>query len=174
MRLETERLIIRDLEPGDETVFARMAADGSLAEIGFDRDCKNWIKDWLAEARALSARDDPAQDYLAYALVRKDDHTVVGSVGCSYYKDLQKVGITYFVGAAYRGLGYAAEAARAYGAYFSGHYPLFSPLIATVRSENPASWKTVERAGFRRTGECLYQDINDDQPELYYFYERQA
>lgn len=172
MRLETERLIIRELEPGDETIFAQMATDGSLAEIGFDRDCKSWIADWLTEARALTAQDNPTQDYLAYALVEKDGQTVVGSVGCSYYEDLQKVGITYFVGTAYRGLGYAAEAAKAYGAYFSKRYPLPS-FIATVRKENPASWKTVEKAGFQKTGERMYQDINDEQPELYYFYEWQ-
>lgn len=174
MNIETERLLIRELEPGDEAVFARMAEDGSLAEIGFDRDCGAWIAGWLEEARALCRQDDPTQDYLAYALVRKSDQAVVGSVGCSYYEDLQRVGITYFVGSAYRGLGYAAEAAKAYGAYFAERYPLLSPLIATVRKENPASWKTVEKAGFQRTAERMYRDVNDEEPALYYFYERQG
>ena len=32
----------------------------------------------------------------------------------SYYEDLQKIGITYFIGAQYRNNGYAAEAAKAY------------------------------------------------------------
>jgi len=170
MWLETERLIIRDLEPGDEAPFITMAEDGSLREIGFDADCQSWMKDWIAESKTLAEQDEPTRDYLAYAIVRRDDQAVIGSVGCSYYEDLQKVGITYFIGTEYRGKGYAAEAAKAYGRYFARHYPLFH-LIATIRKENPASWKTIEKAGFRKTEERMYQDINDDKAELYYFYE---
>ena len=36
MRIETDRLIIRSIERGDEVKYAEMAKDGSLGEIGFD------------------------------------------------------------------------------------------------------------------------------------------
>ena len=36
MYIETERLIIRSIELGDEKAYAEMAKDGSLTEIGFD------------------------------------------------------------------------------------------------------------------------------------------
>ncbi len=36
MNIETERLIIRSIRPGDEKAYAEMAGDGSLTEIGFD------------------------------------------------------------------------------------------------------------------------------------------
>lgn len=39
MRIETERIIIRSIERGDEMVFAEMAKDGSLHDIGFDENC---------------------------------------------------------------------------------------------------------------------------------------
>ena len=39
MRIETERLIIRSIEKGDEKVFAEMAKDGSFDELGFDENC---------------------------------------------------------------------------------------------------------------------------------------
>lgn len=36
MLLQTPRLLIRDVLPADAEVFAQMAADGSLRDIGFD------------------------------------------------------------------------------------------------------------------------------------------
>lgn len=118
----------------------------------------------------LTDADDPLTEYLAYAIVLKESNAVIGSVGCSYYEDLGKVGITYFIGSNYRGNGYAAEATSMYATYFFRHYniPL---LIATVRAENIASWKSVEKAGFTVTERKMYQDLNDEKAELYYFYE---
>ena len=36
MYIETERIIIRSIQLGDEKAYAEMAKDGSLKEIGFD------------------------------------------------------------------------------------------------------------------------------------------
>ena len=38
MLIETKRLFIRDLRREDEVFFAEMAADGSLNDVGFDKD----------------------------------------------------------------------------------------------------------------------------------------
>lgn len=43
MLLETERLIIRNVEPDDGKSFAQMALDGSLNDIGFTKDCGEWM-----------------------------------------------------------------------------------------------------------------------------------
>ena len=59
----------------------------------------------------------------------------VGSVGCSYYEDLGKVGITYFIGADFRNNGYASEAVKAYVCYFFEHYDE-NEMIATIREDN--------------------------------------
>ena len=56
MKIETERLIIRSIQNGDEKVLARMAADGSFSELGFDKDCSQWINDWIDEAVSLAGR----------------------------------------------------------------------------------------------------------------------
>ena len=86
-----------------------MAADGSLNDCGFDRDCSSWITEWIDETKGFAVRDNPGMDYLAYTITLKDVNIVVGSIGCSYYEDLQKTGITYFIGAQYRNNGYAVE-----------------------------------------------------------------
>lgn len=170
MFLETARLIIRDVNPEDEVPFVEMASDGSLNDIGFDRDCKEWMGSWIEEAKMLADADNPAAEYLAYAIVLKEKEMVIGSIGCSYYDEFQETGITYFIGAKYRGHGYAAEAAKAYIDYFFQHYDI-SKLIATVREENISSWKVIEKAGFALVDRKLYQDINDEKEEMYRFYE---
>lgn len=170
MEIETQRLLIRDVETGDGIPFVEMAADGSLNDCGFDKDCGNWITKWIDEAKGFAFRDNPNTDYLAYTITLKAEDTVIGSVGCSYYEDLQKTGITYFIGAQYRGNGYAVEAVKAYTEYFLNHYNV-KRIIATVRNENIPSWKVIEKVGFILNEKRMYKDLNDDEEKLYHFYE---
>ena len=170
MLIETQRLIIRDLKAEDEIPFASMAADGSLKDIGFDKDCSQWMSEWIVEAKEFAIRDNPGMDYLAYVVTLKNENIVVGSIGCSYYEDFRETGITYFIGAQYRNNGYAVEAVKAYIKYFFKHYNI-QKMIATVREENVSSWKVVEKAGFILTGKRMYKDLNDDKEEMYHFYE---
>lgn len=169
MIIETERLILRDLESSDGKIFAEMALDGTLRNIGFDVNCNEWIDRWIVEAKELTAKDDPTIEYLAYAIQLKQSKIVIGSVGCSYYEDLKKVGITYFIGAQYRNRGYASEAAKAYIQYFFQHYNIHE-IIATIREENASSWKVIEKTGFHLTERKMYKDLDDDFKELYRFY----
>ncbi|MDE7284614.1 MAG: GNAT family N-acetyltransferase [Lachnospiraceae bacterium] len=170
MLLETQRLIIRDLKTEDAVSFVEMSADGSLNDVGFDRDCGSWIAEWTTEAKDFAVRDNPDMDYLAYTITLKEENIVIGSIGCSYYEDFHETGITYFIGAQYRNNGYAVEAAKAYTEYFFRHYNI-TKMIATVRAENISSWKVVEEAGFTLIEKRLYKDLNDDKEELYHFYE---
>lgn len=170
MLLETQRLIIRDLKTEDAVSFVEMAADGSLNDVGFDRDCGSWITEWITEVKDFAVRDNPDMDYLAYTITLKEENIVIGSIGCSYYEDFQETGITYFIGAQYRNNGYAVEAAKAYMEYFFRHYYI-PKMIATVRAENISSWKVVEKAGFTLIEKRMYKDLNDDKEGLYHFYE---
>ncbi len=185
MFIETKRLIIRSLVPEDADSYIEMACDGSLQEIFGDcTDCREWMESWIAESQALDRRDDPRGEYLAYAVTEKQSGAVLGSVGCSYYDDLDQIGITFFIDSACRGNGYASEAVSAYAGYFFAHYasnPCVSAhsgdtgrsvrqLIATVREGNTASWKTLEKAGFILTESRLYRDIHDETELPYRFY----
>ncbi|MGN0387032.1 MAG: GNAT family N-acetyltransferase [Lachnospiraceae bacterium] len=169
MRIETDRLIIRSVERGDEMVYADMARDGSLLDVGFDINFAEWMEAWIDEALQKDEVDDPQDDYLAYTICLKSNGAIVGAVGCSYYEDLKQTGITYFIGQQYRRNGYAAESIQAYIKYFFSHYQM-KELIATVREENVASWKTIEEASFQLVERKMYQDINDAKEELYRFY----
>lgn len=176
MYLETERLIIRSIKPGDEAAFIEMASDGSLDEDifgGWPGEYAVFIHEWILEAMSLDEEDDPEKDYLAYAIVEKASGNVVGSVGCSYYEDSGEIGPVYFIGTPYRGKYFSAEAMEAYGRYFFERYKR-SKLSAIIRTENIASCKSAEQAGFRLTETKMYQDSYDVQPKLYNFYEMTA
>lgn len=170
MIFETERLIVRVPELEDAEAFITMAADGSLEEVGFDEGCQDWMEDWIKEAGALALVNEPRGAYLAYSLVLKDTGNIVGTVGCSYYIDMEQVGICYFLGSDYRGMGYATEAVTAYVKYFLENYNT-KPLIATIKDKNTAAVKVAEAAGFKLKETKMYKDITDENEQLYRFYE---
>lgn len=170
MRIETKRLIIRSLTLEDEQTFIEMASDGSLTEIFGDcSQCDTWMGDWVRESMQLEVQNDPNREYLAFVIEEKSSNRAVGSVGTSYYEDMQKIGITYFIGARFRGQGYAAEAVSGFVKYFFEHYNM-DTLIARVKDQNEASCKTLERAGFELYDTRMYQDMYDETEELSNFY----
>lgn len=169
MVIETERLKIRDVALSDERAFSEMASDGSLNDVGFDRNCSSWMKGWIIEAQNLVQKDNPRADYLVYVIEDRRTGLSIGAVGCSFYRDMGKVGITYFVGAEFRDKGYALEAVKAYVRYYFEHYDE-NEMIATIREDNIPSWKVIEKAGFVLTEKRMYKDINDTNEKLYRFY----
>ena len=66
--IETDRLIIRDVTMPDREAFIHMASDGSLNDVGFDKDCSSWMHDWIIEAQNLVREDNPRKNYLAYVI----------------------------------------------------------------------------------------------------------
>ena len=169
MVIETERLKIRDIALPDEKAFVEMASDGSLNDVGFDRNCGSWMKGWIIGAQDLAEKDNPQTDYLVYVIEDKITGASVGAVGCSFYDDLGKVGITYFVGAKFRGAGYALEAVKAYIRYYFEDYDE-NEIIATIREDNIPSWRVIDKVGFVLTEKRMYKDINDADERPYRFY----
>lgn len=110
MYTESERILLRSIQYGDEKAFAKMAKDGSLAEIGFDESFSDWADGWIKEAIDLTKKDYPRADYIPCTIVLKSTGEVIGSVGCTYFGDTDRIGICYFAGAKYRKKGYVKEA----------------------------------------------------------------
>lgn len=81
-----------------------------------------------------------------------------------------EVGVTYFIGAEYRGNGYAAEALHCFVGYLFAKYDL-KKLVATANIENIASCKTLEKAGFSVIATKMYQDLYDEQAAMSNIYE---
>ena len=174
MFLETKRLIIRSIRTSDEKAFIEMASDGSLTEIFGDcSECHKWMGEFISEAIKLETEDNPYHEYLAFAIEDKTSHLVIGSVGSSYYEDFMEVGVTYFIGADYRGNGYAAEALQCLVDYMFAKYNL-KKLVATANVQNIASCKTLEGVGFSVVETKPYQDLYDEREEMSNIYELYA
>lgn len=169
MYLETERIIIRSIRRGDEKSYAEMAKDGSLAEIGFDDSFSDWANNWIYEALELTEKDDPRADYIPCTVLLKSTGDVIGNVGCTYFEDTDRIGICYFTGADYRKKGYTSEAVKAYVRYYFDHYNE-NEIIAVIKDNNTASWRTAEKTGFKLLETKMYKDIGDENEELYRFY----
>lgn len=175
MNIETERLLIRSIQPEDTEAYTEMASDGSLDRDIFPGRGKNyaaWMGEWIAEAIRAEEENDPT-NWLAYAVAEKDSMRTVGSIGASFNPDFEALGLVYFIGTKHRGRGYAAEAAAAFSAHLLKKYAL-PKILTTVREENKASVKTIEKAGFILTEETMYQDYFDDKPYAYRLYEMKA
>lgn len=173
MHIETDRLIIRSTEFSDCEAYIEMASDGSLDEDifgGWDGEYSELIPEWIKESILLDRKDNPKNDYLSYTIVEKKSSVPIGSVGCSYYEDSGQVGVVYFIGAKYRGNGYATEAVKAYIKYFLKEYNI-PKIIAVIREANGASCKSTEKAGFVLVETKMYQDLGDAVEKLYHFYE---
>ena len=169
MYIETDRIIIRSIQRGDEKAYAEMAKDGSLSEIGFDESFSDWAESWINEAVELTEKDNPRVDYIPCTIILKSSSEVIGNVGCTYYEDTEKIGICYGVGTAYRRNGYVSEAVNEYISYFFNHYDE-REIIATIKDVNVPSWKTAEKCGFKLMETKMYKDIDDEKEELYRFY----
>lgn len=173
MYLKTERLIIRSIRPADKKAFIEMASDCSLDEdifCGYQGNYNDLISEWITDTMQLDKEDNPKKDFLSYTIAEKETGKPVGSVGSSYYEDSHQIGIVYFVGANYRGNGYASEATIAYLKYFFEHYSI-PKIIATIRTANIASCKSAEKAGFLLLETKMYRDLGDTEAKLYNFYE---
>jgi len=173
MYIETDRLIVRNMEQEDENAYIAMASDGSLDEdifSGCGSNYHKWMPEWVKGTILLNEEDNPKKDYLAYTIVEKKQGTVIGSVGCSYFDDLEQVGLVYFISEEHRGNGYATEAVVAYIKHFFEHYGI-PKIIANIRNANKASCITAERAGFKLVETKMYKDYGDEEAKLYNFYE---
>lgn len=66
-------------------------------------------------------------------------------------------------------IGYATEAIILFTKCFLNKYDV-SKLIATIRPDNVASCKAIEKAGYVLKETIMYKDINDTLEQKYNFY----
>jgi RimJ/RimL family protein N-acetyltransferase len=143
--LETQRLALRPLSLADVEPFRRLTDDPAIAAAipfiphPFAR----------ADAEAFLAQRESGRD-LFVGVWRRDAGDLAGVVGV-HLRGEAEVEIGYWFGSAYHGAGYASEAARAVAMAVRGLFP-DRLIYAECRPANRASWRVLEKAGFRPTG----------------------
>jgi ribosomal-protein-alanine N-acetyltransferase len=145
--LETDRLILRQLTADDaEFVFELVNDPAWLRFIG-DRGVRN-----LDDAREY-IRKGPVDSYSRhgfglYAVERKEGGSPIGICGLVKRDFLEDVDIGFALLPAFRGRGYAREAARATMTYARDTVGL-GRIVAITSRDNDASGRLLEAIGLR-------------------------
>jgi RimJ/RimL family protein N-acetyltransferase len=143
--IETERLILRPLHPSDAAYFARLLgpdpdAVRQMAQMP-DPCTEEAAREWI------EARLGPGG--YVFAVLLRTGGEFIGVAGFGGPVDLPELG--YWIGAPYRGQGYATEAI---GGLIEYARQLGVPRIhADTFPNNPASVRVLAKAGFATTGD---------------------
>jgi len=143
LRLKTRRLELKPLRRADAAALRAITDMPAIAgAIEFLPSPFT-----LAAARALIARNEDERE--CFVGVRRRGR-LAGVVG-AHRQNEERIEIGYWVGPAYQGQGIATEAAGAVVAALGENFSV--RIVAECRPENRASWRVLEKLGFRATGE---------------------
>lgn len=148
--LQTERLILREMHPGDAQMLFEMRRDEALMQhIGKRR--ATTLQD-AVDLLQRTINDRKENNGITWALTLTGSDTLIGTIG--YYrlqKEHYRGEIGYMLVKAHWGKGLMGEAlgaAVAYGFSDMG----FHSIEAITDPANERSWKLLERAGFHQEG----------------------
>ena len=158
MFMRSERLFLRPGWPEDLDELYMLLSDEDVV--------RNLARDpWplsVEDARDIICR--PRDRLLPHLFITVPGHAgarLVGSIGLG--RDGDEVELGYWIAKDHRGRGYATEAVRAMLnlSRALGH----KQLLATHYSDNPGSFRVLEKAGFRRSGgSCERSSTGRDGP----------
>ena len=156
--ITTERLILRRPTEGDVRDLLECVAHSSFADatpeiVATEEGVRRYIE--------MQSSYQPFERGQCFdlAVERRADGKVIGLLSLER-KEHEQGAIGYALGIAYRGHGYATEAVRGlmgYGFRWLGLHRIY----ADTHSDNPGSWKVMERLGMKREGcfrEAVFRD----------------
>lgn len=150
MYIETERLVIRDLEHKDAK---------QLFKIVWQEGVVRFMKDWSENSPSEESfkgyidwhqtQKESADVYECkrYAITLKGEDLLIGTVGMGLEDTINEVEMAYFLDESYQGKGYATEALIALTDWCMKVSDL-PYLVLTIDCANEASCRVAERAGF--------------------------
>jgi ribosomal-protein-alanine N-acetyltransferase len=146
----TERLVIRRFTHDDIPDVLRFASQSSVAKVTSQRiqATEEGVRKYIDLQNSYQPFEE--DKVFELAIERKDDGKVIGLIGL--IRQDQGLGeMGWVLGVEYRGHGYATEAARALMDYGFNSLGLHR-IQADTSTDNPPSWRVMERLGMRREG----------------------
>lgn len=160
--LETQRLLLRPLHPGDTTTLQRLLNDRGLADSMIDiphpytrRDAEHLVS-W-ARSPVLRGSNYPFAIVPREAGLLQKPDTLCGYINLMVEQAHRRGEIGYWMGQVYRGQGYATEAARRvirFGFEQSGLNRIYAYCFTT----NRGSARVLEHCGMQHEA-TLRQDV---------------
>lgn len=174
MKLETSRLLLRNFSPADaETLYA----------IKYDKMVQKYIPDFLErditkdkvcayiDTFVTTVGHDDIALWRLYAIELKETGEVVGSLSFGKSETLHEYELGWQVVESNTKKGYASEAAAALADWFCTTYTV-DYLIVIMDIDNPASYKTALKSGFKLSEKRMVYDYRWGRYSGDYYYFR--
>lgn len=143
-RLETERLVLRNLQPGDAPALYRNYSDQEITQYFFERPFDR-LEQAQEIVRAFIRENDQGQG-LTWAVTLKGDDTLIGT--CGYQIESARCAeVGFDLAKKHWGQGLMSEALRAVTRYGFEHVG-FEEIKAHTYAKNVRAVKLLERVGF--------------------------
>jgi RimJ/RimL family protein N-acetyltransferase len=151
--LETERLLLRNQQPEDADVIAKMFGDAEV--MRFIGDGKTYPRS-AAEQSIKKWNDyERTHGFTSWAVIRKEDNAFIGKCGFNYLPDNSDIELSYMLDEPYWGRGYATEIAKAVLEHGMNKLNM-KRVVALVYPQNSPSIRVIEKTGMKYEKECEY------------------
>ena len=145
-RLETGRLVLRELREGDLDEYAAMMADPEV--VRYLGDARTLTRDEAWRSIAMLVGHWHLRGYGMWAVTERESDRMIGRVGFFYPEGWPGFEVGWTFGRGTWGKGYATEAARRVLAYGFGEMGR-KEIISVIHPDNQASIRVAEKIGER-------------------------
>jgi RimJ/RimL family protein N-acetyltransferase len=152
-RLETERLVLRPLEPEDLAPLAALLGDRDALEHWGDPLDLAATAAWIERNRARYAEHGLGR----CAVLWRESGALVGDCGLvpTTVEDAPEIELGWIVARSHQGLGVATEAAAAWRDHAFGTLGL-ARIVSMVSADNLASRRVAQKLGMRAEGTAIW------------------
>lgn len=169
-QIDTPRLLLRSFRASDLASFMAYRNDPEVARYqGWsvpysEQDASHFVA-------AMRAFEQPeAGEHVQMAIEHRDSQAMIGDVMCHIHRrDPRQATIGYTLARPWWGQGYALEAVRALLDYLFSRRNMHR-VIADCDVDNTASWRLLERIGFRREAHFIESFLQDGRYTSEYHY----
>lgn len=173
MYLETKRLIVRSFCEDDCDALYRIKTDPQVLEFDptlLKRDVRREEVVTYIRAFLRMEEEGDRDTWRCYAIELKDSGEVVGCLTFSKYEILQEYEMGWMMRSEYTKKSYASEAAAAFSEHILLTYGI-DYMIVFMDTDNPASYRTAEKSGFRLFEKRIVYDYHYNRycDDYYYF-----
>lgn len=157
---ETNRLLLRELEPADAEAFFGLNADPEVVKYTGDRPFES-----IDAARHFLENYDQYEKfgYGRWAVILKETGEFIGWCGLKYTPELEETDLGFRFFRRFWGRGYATEAAQACINFGFSHFKL-KRIVGRAMAANIASVRVLEKTGFKFEKEMEFEA----HPGLYF------
>jgi RimJ/RimL family protein N-acetyltransferase len=166
--LETSRLILRALTPGDAQRIRELASPFEIADTTGHMPhpyLEGMAEEWIRTHEYEYVKHESAM----FGIALRETGEVIGAIGLTIHPTSRRAELGYWIGVPYWNCGYATEAARAV-IRFGFEALELNRVYASHFPRNPASGRVMQKAGMTFEGILREHFIRWNKPEDLVYY----